>query len=775
MISHITLFSLSVLFHGKTPAAGNWATSDALRAVQAAWVWADLPSGAPANSAQSNGGLSERSIRGQDHRDLDTHAFSNGSFVVLANSGQSFVEEGEEEGTDVPDTGAIDEDEDQGEDETASDASDAIDSKTNAPVAAPPVVKTQSVVSPVRYDDSMNEDDSFESDETDLEEPLITDDIEVSPSPTGSPPPDESALEEDADEEDAVENDVDDDNAGDNNADKDEAEEEADFPDFGSTYTMPGGTKPNITHSKTETMQPASTNHVPTDAAQVEDVESPPASGSGLSTQLRSGISIARMTLKDQPSELIRVSVNTSMVVDLSGPVDGANIVDPNVADIIVPAPNRIIVVGKSTGTTQLVLTIGQGQAQEHRVFHVYVEPNVVVLSDLIRSLAPRSDIRIGSLNGQLVLQGNVPDTQTAKQIEELARAYQGRDAINHLMVSGTQQTLLRVVVAEVNKEALRNLGFNWAIGASDWSRDFFFANNLGNLNPTTFGSSGLANVLQGQQLYGVNAVGNGANTNVSFGFPKAELQIFMNALRTNGLARTLAEPNLVAISGQTATFLAGGEVPIPVSQGGAVAGAITIEYKEFGVRLAFTPTVGADQIIRLHVMSEVSDAVPGSRQIDTIPVFTFRTRRVESTVECPNGKTFAIAGLLNETVNAIASKIPGLGDVPVLGQLFSSVDYQRSNTELVVLVTPNLVEALEPEQVPPPPGQMMQHPDDWELFGLGQLEGSAPPSPRSTSAVPSESQGGTLVHRDSRTKPMHARLQGNWGIEDQEPGALAE
>ena len=549
-------------------------------------------------------------------------------------------------------------------------------------------------------------------------------------------------------------------------------EVEGDFTDFGVGFKP--APKPVASTAKEHTSTPHP--EIKTSDAPIVELtamrrqdENKPADPPGLSTSLRQGIQIARMTMKDQPSELIRVNVDASVVVDLNCDVDGVNIVDPNVADVIVPAKNRVIVVGKGMGTTQLVLTVGA----EHRVFHVYVEPNLFVLSNLIRSLAPRSDVRVTSLNGRLVLQGTVSDATTARQMEELAAAYQPTPVINHLSVSGTQQTMLRVVVAEVNKEALRNLGFNWAIGASDWSRDFFFANNVGQLNPTTFSSSGLANVLNGQQLYSVAPVGNGTQTNITFGFPKAELQIFMNALRQNGLARTLAEPNLVAISGQTATFLAGGEVPIPVSQGGAVAGAITIEYKEFGVRLAFTPTVGADQIIRLHVMTEVSDAVPGSRQIDTIPVFTFRTRRVESTIECPNGKTFAIAGLLNETVNAIATKIPGLGDVPILGQLFSSVDYQRSNTELVVLVTPHLVEALEPNQVGPVPGQLMEHPNDFELFGLGLLEGRKSGSQESVSQDKTqESDRGTVVRAPSApARPV--ALHGVYGIEDREPGAL--
>ena len=268
-------------------------------------------------------------------------------------------------------------------------------------------------------------------------------------------------------------------------------------------------------------------------------------------------------------------------------------------------------------------------------------------------------------------------------------------------------------------------MGVNWAIGGSTLSRDFFFANNLNQINPTQFSSSGLSNVLQGQQAYSVAPNVNGVNTNVTFGFPRIELQVFVNALRENNLFRVLAEPNLVAISGQTATFLAGGEVPIPVAQGGAVAGAIVIEYKEFGVRLSFTPTVLGGQRIRIHVMTEISDAIPGTQAVGGLPVFTFTTRRVESTVECGNGQTFAIAGLLQQSVQAIVSKIPGLGDLPVLGTLFSSTDYKQSNTELVVLVTPQLIEPLEPHQVAPPPGSLMTHPTDLELFTLQRLEGT--------------------------------------------------
>jgi pilus assembly protein CpaC len=222
-----------------------------------------------------------------------------------------------------------------------------------------------------------------------------------------------------------------------------------------------------------------------------------------------------------------------------------------------------------------------------------------------------------------------------------------------------------------------------------------------------------------------------------------------------------------VAISGQTATFLAGGEVPIPVSQGGATAGSITIEYKEFGVRLAFTPTVLGGQIVRLHVMSEVSDAIPGDTFAGGLPVYSFVTRRVESTVECGNGQTFAMAGLLNETIQAIARKIPGLGDLPVLGALFSSVEYQKSNTELVVLVTPQLVEPLDPQQIPPPPGSLMTEPNDFEFFFNGQLEGTPHEAP-TFDRVPREiAPVNTPPVGSNGWVTAQVALRGPWGLAD--------
>ncbi|MBN2561494.1 MAG: type II and III secretion system protein family protein [Phycisphaerae bacterium] len=477
---------------------------------------------------------------------------------------------------------------------------------------------------------------------------------------------------------------------------------------------------------------------------------------------------IASVSIETDKAERITVAKGSTVTIELKSPVDRVESRDPEIADVVRPSRWRIVILGKGYGSTQLVLWVGE----EQRVFNVTVEMDLGVLHALIKSISPNSRVQLHSVNGTIVLRGSVPDAETAAQVADLAALVQGGAAQNQLKVAGVQQTMLRVVVAEVNREALRQLGVNWAIGGSDLCRDFFFANNVGQINPTVFSSSGLTDVLlprnlSGQMTYSVAATANSAATNVTFGFPRAEFQMFLNALRENRLSRVLAEPNLVAISGQTATFLAGGEVPVPVAQAGSSTGAITVEYREFGVRLGFTPTVVAGQIIRLHVMSEVSEAIPGQQIVGGFPLYTFNTRRVESTIECGNGQTFAIAGLLSERVRAVASKIPGLGDIPVLGALFSSTNYQKDNTELVVLVTPQLVEPLDPQQVPPPPGSLMTEPNDFELYTLQKLEG--------TPKAPVESEGVPREHAPVNTRPAESTtwatsqlaLRGPWGLAD--------
>ncbi len=457
----------------------------------------------------------------------------------------------------------------------------------------------------------------------------------------------------------------------------------------------------------------------------------------------------------------ISVARNSSAVVNLTTAADSVEVADPSVADVFLTSPQRIVVRGRQFGSTELTVRIGS----EQRVFQVDVELDLNPLLTFIRSVAPTSQIDARSVNGVIFLNGTVRDAETAQQITDMASLVQGGEIRSNLTIAGVHQAMLRVLVAEVHKETMRQLGVNWALGGANFSRDFFFANNVGNINPTVFANSGVADVVTGQQIYSIAPVANGVNTNVTFGFPRAEFQMFIQALRQNGLTRVLAEPNLVAISGQTATFLAGGEVPIPVTQSGSATGAITVEYHEFGVRLGFTPTILGGQLMRLHVMTEVSEAIPTQQIAGAFPLFTFITRRVESTIECGNGQTFAIAGLLSDAVRSAASKIPGLGDIPVLGTLFSSTQYEREMTELVVLVTPQLVEPMDPQQVPPAPGTLMTEPNDFELFALQKLEGTPKPrpefdgAPRDAYPVKVQAGGG------AGWSTARLALRGPWGL----------
>jgi pilus assembly protein CpaC len=241
-------------------------------------------------------------------------------------------------------------------------------------------------------------------------------------------------------------------------------------------------------------------------------------------------------------------------------------------------------------------------------------------------------------------------------------------------------------------------------------------------------------------------------------------MQLFFRAMRENRLLRVLAEPNLTAISGQEASFLAGGEFPYQVPQS---LGTTTLEWKQFGVRLRFTPTVIGRQMIRLRVAPEVSDLdfVNGIALSGGVVVPAIKSRRAETTIELASGSTIAIAGLLNEQVTAAAQKIPGLGDVPVLGALFSSVEYRKNQTELVILVTPELAAAMGPDQVQAVPGQHLRDPNDWELFGLGMVEGQ----PASDATEPDDALRTSTPARFPKlsSPPDQMTLHGPWGPAD--------
>lgn len=422
--------------------------------------------------------------------------------------------------------------------------------------------------------------------------------------------------------------------------------------------------------------------------------------------------------------QLIQVAVNKSVLIDFSVPMREVQMANSDIAEVRAVSPRQIIVKGKTFGVTQLVVWLDENT---QRVFDVSVDVDVERLEASIRAVEPRAKVSALAIQDKILLTGTVPSADAAKRVMEIAEIFSG-GVINQLRVAGVQQVLLRVTVAEVNRSATRQLGINGWIGG-DNLHDFFGINQLDAINPINIGAVGDALVggaAAGAIPFATGAGGLNVSPQVplSFGFPRVQMQVFIKALHENGLLRVLAEPNLVALSGQTATFLAGGEVPIPL----VTEQRIRITFKQFGIQLAFTPTVISEDIIRLHIVPEISE--PDFSQSITVGGFvvpSFTSRRVETTIELGSGQTFAISGLLSDRMRGVSRKIPGLGDLPVLGPLFTSVEYQRDRTEFVVLVTPELVEPLSPDQITSVPGARLLPPNDFELYLLGKIEGEDP------------------------------------------------
>ncbi len=431
--------------------------------------------------------------------------------------------------------------------------------------------------------------------------------------------------------------------------------------------------------------------------------------------------------------QLIRVPVSKSVVVDFSRPVKQVRLAEPEFAEVSAISPRQVLVTGKSFGTTQMIVWFDNDQ---RKVFDLAVDIELERLVASIRAAVPRARVRAYALLDAVVLTGSVPNTAAAERVMQIAEVFSGK-VINHIKVAGVQQVLLRVTVAEVNRTATRQLGFNgWLAG--DNVRDGFVINNLDGINPSNIGApEGVSVTGRVPFVVGQGGIPVTSATTLSFGFPRVQMQVFVKALRENGLLRVLAEPNLVAINGQQASFLVGGEIPIPI----VTDQRIRVQFKEFGVRLNFTPAVISEDRIRLKVTPEISE--PDFSNAVTISGFTipaFTSRRVDTVVEMASGQTFAIGGLLNDRVRAFSRQVPGLGDLPVLGALFRSVEYQNDQTELVVLVTPELVEPLSPDQIAYVPGARHIPPNDIELYMLGQIEGR--PAPELEPRVPIRPRG---------------------------------
>lgn len=470
------------------------------------------------------------------------------------------------------------------------------------------------------------------------------------------------------------------------------------------------------------------------------------------------GFSVILLDLSGR-MQRVTVPLHGSITVDTSSAVIRADVVAPEIADVTVISPKRLLLTGQSYGNTTVMLL---REDKQQYVLEVSVELDLTRLNETIAQIDPQADAHANSVLGNIVLIGTASSAERAKRIVEIANLFLPRQSSglqppvvqNHLDLAGVQQVLLHCVIAEMNRTAARELGVN-GFFAGENVRDGFLINQIGGINPANIGAAGGALVTDNIPfVVAEGGIPVSPNATLSLGFPRVQLQTFIKALAENSLLRVLAEPKLVAISGETASFLAGGEIPVPEPQGFQT---VTISYREFGVRLNFTPIVRGHGRIRLRVNPEVSELDPSSGiLLDGFVIPGFRSRSTETTVELGDGETLVIAGLLSEQVRGFASSVPGIGEIPVLGALFRSIEFQRSMTELVILVTPEIVAPLDAHQIVQLPGEDSMVPSDYELYLLGLLEGSN-----------TNGDGGAHVARVARhldSEPQQLSVHGPWG-----------
>ncbi|MDR2858293.1 MAG: type II and III secretion system protein family protein [Novosphingobium sp.] len=429
----------------------------------------------------------------------------------------------------------------------------------------------------------------------------------------------------------------------------------------------------------------------------------------------------------------MEIPLNKSQVLTVDQPVaraliGGGGKDDAMVADVVPITSRSIYILGKNTGTTSLTLFDAGGRVIS--VIDISVGPDIAGLADKLRSLVPGEPIAVAMSNDSVVLSGTVGSAGAADRAAQIARSFAGDKVINLIGVGSSQQVMVEVRFAEVNRSAGKDLGmafggrsgtFAGQTGAgTSWSKDANTGNSILQLAEisNSFGIFQKAFTIGGMSVTGM-----------------------LNAMENRGLAKTLAQPTLIALSGEKASFLAGGEFPVPVAQsgGGGTGGAtpITVEFKPFGVSLAFTPTVLGDRTISMIVEPEVSAIDPtASLTVGNISIPGLKTRRASTTLELRDGESFAIAGLLQQDFKTTVNQLPLLGSIPILGTLFRSSNFQKGETELMIVVTPHLIAPLKPEQVHLPTDSL-KDPNAADTMLLGQPYRPRPLEQKPAPAVP--------------------------------------
>lgn len=413
-------------------------------------------------------------------------------------------------------------------------------------------------------------------------------------------------------------------------------------------------------------------------------------------TLLIACLGAAPVLAADQDRGVIELKVSRGRPIRLSRPASSIFVADPSIADIQTPQSDTVFIFGKKPGRTSF-FALGEGgrPIAEHQV--VVVQP-IEDLREMLRSELGEYNINVTYTPNGAAISGTVPNATIAEQAKSVVQQFVGSGAIiaNRLKVAGSQQVNLRVRVAEVSRDVSKEFGFN--LNAVVQSGDFRFGIVSG--RGASVGPSGVARSASG-----------GGSAFLGYSKGGTNISAVLDALAQEGLVSILAEPNLTAVSGETANFLAGGEFPIPVNQG---LDRVSVEFKKFGVALSFTPTVLSGDAISIRVQPEVSDiSSRGAVSINGFNIPAIATRRADTTVELASGQSFAIGGLIRKGFNTDVSNFPFLGDIPVLGALFRSSQFQKNETELVIIVTPYLVRPASSAQAMRVPTERISPPSD--------------------------------------------------------------
>ena len=428
-------------------------------------------------------------------------------------------------------------------------------------------------------------------------------------------------------------------------------------------------------------------------------------------------------------AETLRVPMNRAVVVESDTPFAELSIANATIADISSLSDRTIYILGKAPGITTLTILDGTGQLITN--VNIRVSPDITEFKERLRQILPGEKIEVRTANDGIVLSGTVSSKQRLQRALDLAERYAEGRVSNLMSVGGVQQVMLKVRFAEMNRSVSKSLSSSLAIDGA------LSSNNVGVNAGTnsTVTSGGIAGSLGGS-VPAANA-NSGA---VLFGFSagSTQLGLLLEALETKGMVRTLAEPNLVALSGQEASFLAGGEYPVPVAQDG---GTISVEFKPFGIALNFIPRVVDKDLINLELEASVSDIDPTNGfSVNGFEIDAFTVRKTATTVEMRDGESFAIAGLLEDSFRDSSSQLPWIGDVPVLGSLFRSASYQRSQSELVILITAHLVTPTRGDTLALPTDRV-KPPSERDLFLNGRVTSRA--------AAPKEGAAAEVAKQD--------------------------